>query len=289
MITRLEEFDKVTAAGILARAALALEDQLNPAAAPTVPDEERIRAAIVGEIRKHIGATDDSLETRERLGDALDEERDALIGPVNSEAALERLAFKGELPSDLYSIEIIPNIKEFLGVKFPAEELLIHQTIKEFDQEQHFGPPKQDNEPSLISIFVKTFAGAYPGQSFVMLVAAARVNTTLYVHQAWRIYLEEVNLNGAKTPTDMLRRFSEKYGADLKIEGQHGAFMMVAELPRNIRLPFEFVAESPGQPPRKITVTAFMIRSSPILGKPLAALIVSTDLGKYRATLKKYA
>ena len=55
MIDSLEKLDRRTAAGGLARAAIALEDEGNPAASVTLEGEAAIRAALMREARAALG------------------------------------------------------------------------------------------------------------------------------------------------------------------------------------------------------------------------------------------
>src|SRR3989344_6183160 len=101
MISTLEKFDNVTAAGILARAALSIEDQDNPAGTPKLPEEMGLRLTVLIEARRMLGVlpNDQSPQTLERLGEILDTECESLIGQTNSNLALRRLSARGELPS----------------------------------------------------------------------------------------------------------------------------------------------------------------------------------------------
>ena len=127
MIGALETLDEKTALGILARAALALEDQGNPAAKALLDGEATLRSRILKEARHNLGIKEDDYnpETIEKLSDYLDQESDRLTGVLNTEAALKRLAARGELPSDLYKINIIENIADFHHAGFAREKRLI--------------------------------------------------------------------------------------------------------------------------------------------------------------------
>jgi hypothetical protein len=290
MNTAIGSFDRVTAAGILARAALAVENEANPAAQPTVPNEEAIRARVIEDISRRYGISAAStLESREKLCDALDQESDALLDPVNSEAALERLAKKGDLPSDLYRVEIIPHIAQFCGKKFANEQRLIEETVRAPDLEQHYGPPKNPHDPYLISIFTKTFHDKYPTKSFIMLVAGARKNLTLEVHQAWRLYPEDLgSLVGVTSPLDMLKKFAAVFGTDMTIGDQHGKFILLGDVPDGHGV--HVLGKLPvikGKTKRTFTISFFR-QAQPEFGPHKAALVVGIDLDKYRAALETH-
>jgi hypothetical protein len=131
MIASLRALDRTAAAGLLARAALSLGYEDSPIA-PFIKGEEKIRSALIDEARQRLGVErgDNRPETIERIADFLDDESDKLLAPPDTEAALARLAERGDLPSDLYEIEIIPNVIEFYGKDFPLEKEIIKLQFK---------------------------------------------------------------------------------------------------------------------------------------------------------------
>ena len=292
MISTLEKFDNVTAAGILARAALSIEDQDNPAGTPKLPEEMGLRLTVLIEARQMLGVlpNDQSPQTLERLGEILDTECESLIGPTDSDLALKRLSERGELPSDLFEIRIIPNIEQFHGRKYPQEKQLIESTIQSPDQEQHFGPPASADEPFLISLFAKHIPHQYPLKSFTMLVAGQRKGLVLDVHQAWRIYPDIVNLRGVTDLVDMLRRFSDFFGAEIELGGKKGHFILAADIPKgqDIQTTFNMNVDvgTSGMKSRKlITVTSFVQRN-PMGGLNQVALATGINLNQYAEVLK---
>lgn len=292
MISALENFDKVIAAGILARAALAIEDQDNPAGALKLPNEASLRQSLLAEARRMLGVlpNDQSPQTLERLGEILDTECESLIGPTDSNLALKRLSERGELPSDLFEIRIIPNIEQFHGRKYPQEKQLIESTIQSPDQEQHFGSPASADEPFLISLFAKHIPHQYPLRSFTMLVAGQRNGLVLDIHQAWRIYPDIVNLNGITNLVDMLRRFADVFGTEIELGGKKGHFILAADIPKgqDIKTTFKIKADvdkSGKKSGKLITVTCFVQRN-PIGGLNQAALATGINLNQYAEVIK---
>lgn len=291
MISALSDFDKMTAAGILARAALAILDNDNPAVTPVIPREAELREVIIEELRKSLGVSldDRSPATLARIGDLLDHESDLLIGPVDSEAALRRLSEKGELPSDLFRIRIIPNIQEFHGKKFQREQELIEQTVRLPDKEQHFGPAANPGEPYLISLFAKYFPNQYALRSFTMLVVGKRNDLELEVHQAWRIYHDLVSLEGVSDLIELLRRFADKFGSEIELGGKRGHFILSADLPRDKPVEFGVTAREPDQErkeTKKRITFSFFVQRNPLGSDNQAALAVGVDLSQYAALLK---
>lgn len=285
MISSLADLDRVTAAGILARAALSIFDAANPAATPVLSNEQALRAKVIREALSSYGISDHSNDWRERLSDALDAESDALLGPVDDKSALERQALKGDLPSDLYKVIIAPQIAECYGRKFPEEERNIELTVHSPDMEQHYGPPMKPGEPHLISLFAKTFANQFPGRSYLMLVAGERNGLALTVFQAWRLYPEDINLVGAENPLEMLRRFAFAFGHDVTVGDQTGRFIFQVDIPGG-RVPVKGVIPPvPGKTRREINVTIFSQKTN---NGTRAVLVVGIDLDKYREALHKH-
>jgi len=122
MIAALERFDEVTAAGILARAALALDG--NPAGEYRLANEATVRQQLIQEVLLSHGLQpgDETPYAMGVLNDALDDELDSLIAPRDPASVLARLSEKGELPSDLFEIEIIPQLAEFHGRRYGREQ-----------------------------------------------------------------------------------------------------------------------------------------------------------------------
>lgn len=294
MIPSLARFDRYTAAGILARAAMALDDEDNPAAAPKLDGESSIRAAVLADARRILGISPDdhTPQTLEQVGDALDAERDALIGSSDNEVALKRLAEKGELPSDLFEIRVIPNIQDFFGKKYSREKELIEETIRAPEKEQHYGAPEKPDDPFLISLFAKTIPDQFPYRTFTMLVVGQRRGLVLDVHQAWRIYPSSVNLEGAKDLVEILRRFADAFGAEIQIGDKKGKFILAADLPKGqpVKMSFSVEPEKLASRPsktREITISCFT-QQNPLGETTQAALAVGVDLDRYRKVLKSY-
>jgi hypothetical protein len=138
MIEALEtKFGRVAAAGLLARAALSLGY-----VEETKGEQEVIVAQLIDETRERLGISREDNEpgTLSRIADFLDLESDRLLSSTNVELALARLAERGDLPSDLYEIDIIKK-SDIYGSTFPLEKSLIETTIRDFPREQHYGPP----------------------------------------------------------------------------------------------------------------------------------------------------
>jgi len=289
MISALAKFDNITAAGILARAALAITD--NPAGEIQLPGEASIREAVISEalLAHGLNPQDQTPQALERLEEILDSERESLVQAA-TRPALERLSIRGDLPSDLFDIELVRDISDFHGPKFRAEEKLIAETVRSPDREQHYGPPLAPGQPFLISLFAKQFPSQYPAKTFTMLVVGQRQGLKLVIHQAWRIYPSEVSLENTTTLVDLLQRFSDNFGIEIELGGKRGRFILAADLPKSDSLSVSWRALS-GEPQkigkrqrRKITLSCFTQKRPN--GTIQAALAVAIDLNKYSRLLE---
>jgi hypothetical protein len=269
MIDALEKkFGRVAAAGLMARAALSLGY-----VEESEGEQESVIAQLLDEARNRLGINreDNEPDTLSRIADFLDSESDKLFSPANMNLALARLAERGDLPSDLYEINIIKNISDLHGKNLQLEKDLIETTIKDFTQEQHYGPPKKPHDPAMISLFVRSFRTKWLFKDFVMLVAAKRAGFKLDVHQAWRIYPPKVSIAGADTPVQLLQRFADEYGAEIDINGRMGHFFLFSDTPA----PRSFKLNTGGAKGRTIIISQFNQDDS--RGHPNSALIVAID------------
>lgn len=284
MIQALEKFDEKTALGILARTALALEGEGNPDAKAILDGEEAIRSTVLREARKHLNIQqdDERPETIEKLSDFLGDESDRLAGATDTTSALSRLAERGDLPSDLYQVEINQSIANFHGANFGLEKKLIEATIRSPNQEQHFGPEGNSQEPAFISLFARQFKTRFPFKDFTMLVAAHRAGIILKVHQAWRIYPQLVKTENVKNLVDLLHRFADAYGSDVEIGEKRGHFFLLLD-----RLaPPQIIIQNPGGKPKTIRVYQFM-QEDYSTGRQFSSLVMALDLEQYQMTLNK--
>ncbi len=179
MIKALESLDQKTAAGLLARAALSV------AYASKSLDDELVRK-IIEEARNRLRLSEEANdpESLERIASLLDEESDKLLPEPNTTSALFRLAERGDLPSDLYEINIIPNVADVYRKHFFLEKDIIETTIRAPTLEQHYGPARKPHEPVMVSLFLRSFRTRWQLKDFSVIVVAQRNGFKLDVHQA---------------------------------------------------------------------------------------------------------
>jgi hypothetical protein len=277
----VDRYDKRTAAGILARAVL--EAQTGQEYRDSIVENERaLRTALIVQARAKLGfkQDDESPEVIDKIGSYLESESERLADEPRVESAFERLIARGDLPSDLYQIRIIPNIAGFFGKEYPREKTLIERTIRSPDSEQHFGAGDDTRGPRLVSLFARNFKTPFEARDFTMLVAGQRGKGQLLdVHMAWRLYPLRVDFTDATDLVELLRRFADIYGADIRLDGQRGRFFLSTSehVPESVRVDFSNS--------KKMTAVTRFVQRNPKTGKPEAALVMAIDLDLYRATL----
>lgn len=282
----LKGFDRITAAGILARAALSMAYVTTPTA-NAVANEDQVRAGLIEEARHHLGLLPDDYNepTIERIADYLDQQADELIqsSPEDVQSALNRLAARGDLPSDLYELDIVQNIPDLHGRGFALEKKLIEGAVQRPDFEQHFGKPAKPTDPAMVSLFARFYRTRWPLRDFIMLVGAQRKQDTrlLTVSLAWRIYPSEVDLSGTKNPLEWLQKFTDVYGAEIEVNGRRAKFFNYAEVKQPLLKKLEVGGKDK---PREIMMTFFSMFDD--RGQESATLISAIDSDKYLATLK---
>lgn len=259
MLQAVSKLSPDAAIGYLARAALASYEGENPAAALRTGEEKFIRAAIYSEVKHALGIRidDNSPEALEKVGDVIDLEVDNLVGKTDDQKVLLGLADKGQAPSDVYDVTIIQQVQTLYKDNWDREYGQILETIRDADQEQHFGPDAKDGDPSLVSLFAKVFPNEFPYRTFTLLVATHREGLRLFVHQVWHIYQDEIPIKDAANLIDVLRRFADRFGVEFEINNMRAKFLLNVEIPvnrtltRSIKIMPLFASDSKGRQVQK--------------------------------------
>jgi hypothetical protein len=292
MFATLSRYDRITAAGILARAAFSLDgaEYGNPAAIPQDDEEVKVRQRLFVEARAILGLEelDNSQSSLERVSDLLDQESDAILEPVDEEQTLKKLADKGDLPSDLFNIQYSNVLIDILKEDFIDEQFFISETIKKADQFQNLEPGQDEGEDSfMISLFAKQFKGKYPINNFTMLVAGQRSGLNFHVMQAWRISPHLVDTSGSPQLVDLLRRFADVFGIEMTVGKKRAKFFYSAEIPPDFK--FESSLELSSAPKyktskstKKSEIAVTQIFQKAHTGRSThAALVMAIDVVKY--------
>lgn len=254
---------------------------------------------ILSEVRHSIGVaeTDTSSSAAKKVADALDLALEELTEGESQDEVLQRLSAKGELPSDLFVVDVSDHLRsQIYKDDWHAISLTIHQTVRSPDVEQHFMSDPLTKSGELISLFAKTFPNRFPARSYMLLVIARREGLRLVVHQAWKIYQDVVDTSGAKDLVDVLKRFADVFGLEIEAAGKKGKFLLDLE-PTDVRSPQHrvnvlprIVRDSKGRkvekPLPQWTMTICFLHGQG--GGFSSTLTMAIDIDKYRAYLKAH-
>jgi hypothetical protein len=211
MLTSLQNYDQREVANVMA--ALALASAPNPT--DTTPD-------LVQQYQPLLKSLEAEIKARLRI--PLDDTSVIANGRYNAEVAklltsaiidnkdestiLARAGQYGRLAPSQYRVDVSTLFPEFpkLGIR-PAHIL---DAIHNADDVQHLQVEGQIEKP--FSLFMRVIRSRRPSDVFWLLVYTHRGGAVQFVQHAWRIYIEDVPMEGARTPLDVLRAFTSKFG-----------------------------------------------------------------------------
>lgn len=153
----------------------------------------------------------------------INELTDSVLSGVDRKEIKARLGHRGNLPPQEYEIkygESFPILEKF-GVRKSG----ILDAIKHPDSFQHLFRDKIVGAENSVSLFAKS------KKSSTDLVIADRQGFTLTVSENWKIYHDEINSEGLKTPLDLLRAFVEVFGEEFVIEQTKGKLFFNEKIP----------------------------------------------------------
>ncbi len=230
------------AAGILSRAALALESgDFNPAASPLEPGEIKLREKLISLIRESLPPelNSDNARLVSKIAERLDEQAERLVAVKDESAALERLSMDAVLGSDTYDVKFddaLPNIEGGL----PHDRRRVEETIRNPGNQENFGPNLTPHDPSPVSLFGRWYTFHRERDRFLMIVAAVRQKKVMLVKHYWRVYPTDINIRGADTLADVFERFAQHYGTEFKIGDWHGKFLRYLKAPKDWKIEGQF-------------------------------------------------
>jgi hypothetical protein len=213
MLHALEKIDRSRAATVLSLAARKFlprpgdDRSLNQA-------DESAAADLIKEIStKAVSRTPQSTVDKAAVQEELSREISSyLLSGVDPAEVRTRVGDKGALSPSLYKVSFSPKFED--AVRFwGVSKAHVLNAIAHCDEVQHFGSrladPKGPRHSSLFSQIPPV-----KGDRYTILVGAQRKGDTLIVDDAYRVYHNEVDLIGATSPLDILRRFLEKFGEE---------------------------------------------------------------------------
>jgi len=224
MIQALKTYNKSFAEGILARTSFFLDDDPMLWSLKPIENEEIIRNNVINEICKNLNISSAS-HNKQAVLDYLDDEleKSTKLEEKTEKEILKRLSARGELPTDLYTVNIQNTIaiKEFQNI-YKKNEALITETIKKPDMAYNFGANY------CASIFAKFYKEKYEYNSFFLLVVGKREGLTFIVDQVWWLYNDMISGSSFTNALELFKYFVENFGVEVDFHGRTSKFFIDA-------------------------------------------------------------
>ena len=215
MLQSLKTYEKSFAEWMLVRASFYLEGDPIFQTFKPVENEESIRNSIIAEICDNLNIPSAS-DNKQAVLDYLDDEiyRVTKLDEKTEKEALARLSAEGELPTDLYTVNIHGRFAKEPAAFSRKREDLIKETVKKPDMAYNFGSNYS------VSIFAKYYREKYSHNNFFLLVVGQRENLVFHVAQAWRVYNDILSGNSFANALELLKLFVEKFGIEADLHGR---------------------------------------------------------------------
>lgn len=220
MLATLKKFDPAVRTGILASYVDVLLPNPGVGDETTRPYPNDVYESLQFDICKALRIKPQDLtDEKQKVIAFLSEQiRENVLDSKRIRAVRDRVGQKGALPLPSYEIKFtnaFVETNESLGVK----RSFVLAACKDPDSVEHFVPVGlSSSETPCPSIITKTFRGTNP---FVLLILALREKSVLRVDGAWLIYHSDVDLSGSYEASDVLKRFIDVYGLNIKIWSTH--------------------------------------------------------------------
>jgi hypothetical protein len=234
MLASLQAYDKKEAANVIA--ALALASVPNPR--EDVPDLVKKYESLLPPIEREIRASlklDDE-DTSSAANSRYHAEvakllASVLIGDKDQAAILARAGQAGRLAPSQYSIQLSGLHPDFRALGVRPTHIL--DAITHADDVQHLTVEGAGAEKQF-SIFMRFIRSRRPSDLFWLFVFSQRAGNNQIVQHAWRVYVDDVGLHGAKKPLDVLRAFASQFGSWVQVETLRSKLIIdeVVDLPK---------------------------------------------------------
>lgn len=288
MLKTLSKYDTRTSAGILARTAMILEDNYNPHLSKTVKNEDSVRKSLLEEICTDFIKDVDCYKKTNLILNYIDNELDEMSN-MKSEPAYDRLSKSASLPSDLYQVEVIKNIKDFYKSNYIHEFKRISETVKRPESEYHFKQENTVSHPSEISLFLRKYKAKFPFNNYNLLVVGQRNLKKFTAHQVWRLYDDLIDYRELDSLINLLENFAEKFGVDVKFRDRHSYFFLnaIAKSENEFKIDLKNSALSRDKKGHTYVTFSHFIQPLDDQNKKISMLL-AIDLNKYKRYLKQH-
>jgi hypothetical protein len=232
MLDLFKQFDSATANGILAAAALTNTNNPEVGEQPAILRTYGKEAAVaLTEIRDRLRIPRDldSAQTHALISKAIaDTLQQSILRDADTAKILTRIGNAGRLPPLAYDV-IQP--REFQGMfyRLGVSRNNVEDAVKRPDDHQHLLTEGMPPEWQDISLFMKRVMSREPSRRHWLLVQSHRVGAGQKVGAAWRVFPDDVNIESAQQPVDVLKAFVEVYGVPVNV-GETKALFIESEL-----------------------------------------------------------
>lgn len=218
MLQALKEIDNERARVILASVGeqFVRSKYMGGPAIHILPKDDALVREVVEELSARVAEISDSDKWRSQILDEISAEISRILfSDENKQAVRDRLGKAGRLPVRLYDVSFSENFSRTKAT-FGVSETHVESAIKNCDWAEHLSSQMEgENAAPHASLFLQT--PSTRSSDFTLLVHCNRLGDQLDVHQAFRIYHDEVLIEQERSPLRALALFLEKFGLDVEI------------------------------------------------------------------------
>jgi hypothetical protein len=187
---------------------------------------------VMSEVHKKLNLSpeDKTPEARYKILNLLSNEMSRVaFSEVDEKVVKARVGQRGDLRPGLYEVIIPQSARDELA-KWGIRPNHVRSAIDNPTYFEHLLPENHGlSKDSAISLFAKEIVtGQNKIDNHFLLVLTIRRGYEQIVHWAFRIYPSDVDLSEIRSPLDMLKAFTNKYGLNIQIGTQTGKFIHLA-------------------------------------------------------------
>jgi hypothetical protein len=147
-----------------------------------------------------------------------------MLSDAAASEALQRVGAAGRLAPAVYNVIQPPEFKErFYGLGVRPNH--VEDAVKRPDDHQHLMTEGIPETSRHMSLFMKRVMSQDFRKRHWLLVQSHRFGMDQRVSAAWQVFPQDVNIERAVQPLDVLKAFVEVYGVPIKVGTTHGLFI----------------------------------------------------------------
>jgi hypothetical protein len=289
MLNVLKSYDTTTAEGLLARTSFYLEENPVLSTLGKLENEDFLRSDIIKEICANL-KIDSAADNKQMILDYIDTEleKSMMLDEDVEKDILIKLSNEARLPTDLYNIKILNNMKKIYQ-NVNVELARLKETIRTPDMVCNFNDNSGYDIQKDISIFVKIYKDKYSFNDFYLIVIGRRQGLDFIIDQAWRLYNDFVLNRAFDNALDLLKIFVNEFGVEVEFQGTTSKFFLsvIAESEKEFEMKIDKdkLVKNKG---KQSFFTTFYFAENISQNDKKYSLFFAIDLNKYRNYLKVY-